>query len=353
MSIRKIGEKLRKQEKLTDKEKEEFHNFSQIHSVIIKLFITELEKIEFSKQYLITSRNKRIETIISKLCRPEKPKLDRIHDIAGVRMIFDTMESLKEFITILENTELFGFKEKENKDKNKYNYVENPKLDGYRSVHKVFYYVLDIAYSTFKGKDFNLKNKKIELQLRTKLQHIWATTVEIYDIINKSNLKTGIHNKLETEEGLFFKKCSLIFEGIEKNEKEVIENNIYEIFTKKELRKIFDKLKGIKNITNIDLPKTLGSEEPFVLITYLNEGKTTFFVAPEYEDIEKKDTFLLNASYRALEEKNTKGEYILLLLTLKDVRKLQETYPNYFLDAKEFIDILEVYKNEFIKEEDL
>lgn len=61
----------------------------------------------------------------------------------------------------------------------------------------------------------------------------------------------------------------------------------------------------------------------------------------------------MNASYRALEEKNTKGEYILLLLTLKDVRKLQETYPNYFLDAKEFIDILEIYKNEFIKEEDL
>ncbi|SQD10659.1 Uncharacterised protein [Fusobacterium necrophorum subsp. necrophorum] len=112
MSIRKIERKLRKQEKLTDKEKEEFHNFSQIHSVIIKLFITELEKIEFSKQYLITSRNKRIETIISKLCRPEKPKLDRIHDIAGVRMIFDTMESLKEFLLFLKILNYLDLKKK-------------------------------------------------------------------------------------------------------------------------------------------------------------------------------------------------------------------------------------------------
>ncbi|BEO95161.1 RelA/SpoT domain-containing protein [Fusobacterium nucleatum] len=352
MSIRKIGEKLREGIELTEEEKLEFDNFREAHNIIIKLFTIELKKVNFSKQHLIASRNKRIETIISKLCRPEKPKLDRIHDIAGTRIIFENIKSLEDYIDILENTELVNFKEKINEDKNRYNYIKNPKSDGYRSIHKVFYYSSNIPYSTLNEKSFNLENKKIELQLRTRLQHIWATTVEIYDIINKSNIKTGTHNKLETKEGLFFKKCSLVFEGIESNDVEKIKININEIFRDKDLVEIYNRLKGIKNIKNIQLPKTLGSDEVFILITDLNKGKTTFFTTDPIEKNDKQDTFLINASYRRLEEKNTKGEYILLLLTLGDIKKLKNVYPNYFLNTNKFISILKKYKDKYIKEED-
>ncbi|BEO93127.1 RelA/SpoT domain-containing protein [Fusobacterium nucleatum] len=352
MSIRKIGEKLREGIELTEEEKLEFDNFREAHNIIIKLFTIELKKVNFSKQHLTASRNKRIETIISKLCRPEKPKLDRIHDIAGTRIIFENIKSLEDYIDILENTELVNFKEKINEDKNRYNYIKNPKSDGYRSIHKVFYYSSNIPYSTLNEKRFNLENKKIELQLRTRLQHIWATTVEIYDIINKSNIKTGTHNKLETKEGLFFKKCSLVFEGIESNDVEKIKININEIFRDKDLVEIYNRLKGIKNIKNIQLPKTLGSDEVFILITDLNKGKTTFFTTDPIEKNDKQDTFLINASYRRLEEKNTKGEYILLLLTLGDIKKLKNVYPNYFLNTNKFISILKKYKDKYIKEED-
>lgn len=352
MSIRKIGEKLREGIELTEEEKLEFDNFREAHNIIIKLFTIELKKVNFSKQHLTASRNKRIETIISKLCRPEKPKLDRIHDIAGTRIIFENIKSLEDYIDILENTELVNFKEKINEDKNRYNYIKNPKSDGYRSIHKVFYYSSNIPYSTLNEKRFNLGNKKIELQLRTRLQHIWATTVEIYDIINKSNIKTGTHNKLETKEGLFFKKCSLVFEGIESNDVEKIKININKIFRDKDLVEIYNRLKGIKNIKNIQLPKTLGSDEVFILITDLNKGKTTFFTTDPIEKNDKQDTFLINASYRRLEEKNTKGEYILLLLTLGDIKKLKNVYPNYFLNTNKFISILKKYKDKYIKEED-
>lgn len=352
MSTRKIGEKLREGIELTEEEKLEFDNFREAHNIIIKLFTIELKKVNFSNQHLTASRNKRIETIISKLRRPEKPKLDRIHDIAGTRIIFENIKSLEDYIDILENTELVNFKEKINEDKNRYNYIKNPKSDGYRSIHKVFYYSSNIPYSTLNEKSFNLENKKIELQLRTRLQHIWATTVEIYDIINKSNIKTGTHNKLETKEGLFFKKCSLVFEGIESNDVEKIKININEIFRDKDLVEIYNRLKGIKNIKNIQLPKTLGSDEVFILITDLNKGKTTFFTTEPIEKNDKQDTFLINASYRRLEEKNTKGEYILLLLTLGDIKKLKNVYPNYFLNTNKFISILKKYKDKYIKEED-
>ena len=87
-------------------------------------------------------------------------------------------------------------------------------------------------------------------------------------------------------------------------------------------------------------------------MTDINKGKTTFFTTDPIEKNDKQDTFLINASYRRLEEKNTKGEYILLLLTLGDIKKLKNVYPNYFLNTNKFISILKKYKDKYIKEED-
>lgn len=39
------------------------------------------------------------------------------------------------------------------------------------------------------------KNMLIEIQFRTKLQHIWATAVEMMGIYTKTNLKSSIGNK--------------------------------------------------------------------------------------------------------------------------------------------------------------
>lgn len=45
---------------------------------------------------------------------------------------------------------------------------------------------------------------------------MWSTTVEIYDLIEYKNLKSGSFNKLKTWEGLFFKRCSKTIENFEK-----------------------------------------------------------------------------------------------------------------------------------------
>ena len=54
---------------------------------------------------------------------------------------------------------------------------------------------------------------------------------------------------------------------------------------------IYNRLKGIKNIKNIQLPKTLGSDEVFILITDLNKGKTTFFTTDPIEKMTNKTHF--------------------------------------------------------------
>ena len=65
---------------------------------------------------------------------------------------------------------------------------------------------------------FNYENKSLnfEIQIRTRLQYLWSTTVEIYDLIEYKNLKSASFNKLKTWEGLFFKRCSKVIENFEK-----------------------------------------------------------------------------------------------------------------------------------------
>jgi ppGpp synthetase/RelA/SpoT-type nucleotidyltranferase len=60
-------------------------------------------------------------------------------------------------------------------------YIGKPKDDGYRSRHLIF---------GFCGRDIsNYDGKRIELQVRTRLQHSWATAVEAVGLFRGEELK--------------------------------------------------------------------------------------------------------------------------------------------------------------------
>jgi ppGpp synthetase/RelA/SpoT-type nucleotidyltranferase len=61
-------------------------------------------------------------------------------------------------------------------------YIRKPKASGYRSLHLVYRYANKYA-PEYTG-------LQIEIQLRTELQHIWATAVETMGIILKQSLKS-------------------------------------------------------------------------------------------------------------------------------------------------------------------
>ena len=122
------------------------------------------------------------------------------------------------------------------KDKNNFlfirekNYILEPKEDGYRSIHQIFKY---------QGKkEKRLEGYQIELQIRTKLQHQWATSVEIIDSIKQQSLKTGGGDIYYRE---FFKLSSKLIEYIELN-KDI-----------SEISKELDKLRELNREFNICL----------------------------------------------------------------------------------------------------
>ena len=86
---------------------------------------------------------------------------------------------------------------------------------------------------------------------------------------------------------------------------------VNKIFAFKKYIKIFERLKNIKSIKNINLLKDYKDGDSLLLII----------------DIEV--------------EKNIK----LLLLTIKNIKKLHSAYSNYFLNNNEFIELIQIIHN--------
>jgi hypothetical protein len=66
----------------------------------------------------------------------------------------------------------------------RYPYINKPKADGYRSHHIVFDFQDDGEPDAFKG-------RRVELQIRTRLQHSWATAVEAVGVYRGEEMKAG------------------------------------------------------------------------------------------------------------------------------------------------------------------
>lgn len=310
--INKIGIKIKDGIILNSDEQEIFNYFRQIHELIFEEFY---KKIKLPDKYIVVTRLKRMESIIDKLRRPNSSKLSRIDDIAGIRIIVNNFSEIYEISELLEKLLISNNCQlKYNKD-----YIEFSKKDGYRSLHKIF---------TF---SYENKNLNFEIQIRTKLQHLWSTTVEIYDLIEYKNLKSGSFNKLKTWEGLFFKRCSKTIENFEKEKFTTSKKLVNKIFTFKKYIKIFERLKTTKSIKNINLLKDYKDGDSLLLIIDIEKGNINFLDG----EVENLVTY-----YNILEqevEKNIK----LLLLTIKNIKKLRSAYSNYFLDDDEFIKLLE------------
>ncbi len=117
---------------------------------------------------ICTYRIKRIESILSKLWRFPKMKLDTMGDIAGCRCILSTNKQVYELSNQIKSR-MTIFRERD--------YIKQPERTGYRSVHL---YVKDAT------------KRSVEIQLRTRQHHNWATLVEISDLLYDLRMKEGI-----------------------------------------------------------------------------------------------------------------------------------------------------------------
>lgn len=116
--------------------------------------------------WVVAQRLKREPTIVSKLLREPGMNLSRMADLGGCRAIVADIESVRK---VQERYMRRG------NCKKIYDYIDMPKESGYRAVHLIVEY----------------RQRLVEVQLRTEVQHNWAAMNEYLGKLMKLEVKSG------------------------------------------------------------------------------------------------------------------------------------------------------------------
>jgi putative GTP pyrophosphokinase len=278
------------------------------------------KKLKYIDETAITAqRLKRTHSIIHKLQRFESMKLSRMQDIGGLRAIVNSKTKLEKLYKAYLGTKLTHILIREN------NYILNPKNSGYRGIHLVYKYKNKL--------NPNYDGLLIELQIRTRLQHSWATAVETIGTFIGEPLKSSMGNSEWLE---FFALVSSAFAIIEKSPKLIDHNNL----TNKQL------ILKIKNISDkLKVFETLDMYKEFIKHTEkLGKGKTFYLLvldiqrqSIQYTAYPKDKLNEAIIEYSKIESKfNSEKLGQAVLVSADSVLSLKKAYPNYFLDTRVF-----------------
>lgn len=270
---------------------------------------------------LTSRRLKRITSILYKLDINPEMRLGGMQDIGGFRIVvndIDALHSVKKILTeqVPRSFDLIKIMD----------YVQTPKESGYRSIHFIYKY---------KSADSNTDGAKIELQVRTRLQHSWAMAVETAGLITRTPLKSS----MGSDEWLdFFKIVSSLFAIKEKQPilKMHIEKK-YDIYSLMkllyEVNKKFnhsDTLKALR-VSGVHAKKEKFKNGYYILNIDF-QSKIVRINAYSKDDENEAST-----AYSELEKGITDKCNAVVLVSVPKMKELQEAYPSYFLDTSEFI----------------
>jgi putative GTP pyrophosphokinase len=302
-------------------------NWRACHSYLINTFNSNLRKKlkKIDSEALVAQRLKRTPSILHKLERFRSMQLSRMQDIGGLRAIVGTPKKLNELYEAYKRSNFSHDLVSE------YDYVQSPKSSGYRSIHLVYRYKKRFG-SPYDG-------YHIELQLRTKLQHAWATAVETSG--------TFLEHSLKSSEGpdewlRFFALTGSAFSYLEGTQ--LVPE--YQYLTKKET---FEKT--LAEAKRLDIRKLLlgyslavssipqGSNKSAYYLIELNlipEEKSVKITPFKLDNLEEA-----NIAYSKAEERTRNGEPLqVVLVSAGSLDSLRRAYPNYFLDTHDFLNQL-------------
>ena len=268
---------------------------------------------KIDKKHIVVSRLKRTPSIVSKLKRFDKMKLRNMQDIAGCRAILDSTKNVYKLRRELNKSRIFKVTD----------YIEKPKDDGYRGIHLI---------GKYKDEE-NGVDYPVEIQLRSKIQHSWATAVEIVDLFTNQNLKSNDGKKEWLE---FFKLVSNEFNKIESKTYDELSDTLEQTVTYIKRLDVHKKFQAFASSLKTMEKHVEIQDDSYNLI------KVDFSQGIVNVRSYSKDLFSEAAdNYLKLEKQAAKnGKFVVALVSSSSINNLKEAYPNYFADSAVFIDNL-------------
>lgn len=304
--IDRLGEKIRGEyQSLQENTLADLQKYRTSHKETLAEVFNILCKLNrrMGKINIVTYRIKRFESIIGKLNRYPTMKFSRMWDIGGCRCIVNTNEEVYKLKKLIdESPELEIRKE--------YDYIKNPQEEGYQSLH------LFVA----------MKNSStvIELQLRNKIDHNWATLVEITDLIFDAKLKEYGENKDLLRFHFLLSKI-----------------NVLELEEKKEIARIIKKYNYLDKLSEVFSKNYINVRKQWLDIE--NSHNHNYFLIEtkrnevpkisSYKSFEEAETNYLNI-YKTTRNANV----VLTHLPKPSYQQISIAYSNYILTFHSFID---------------
>lgn len=246
--------------------------------------------------------------------------LDKLQDLGGCRFILPTITDVHALTDALRSRIPHTLRLERN-------YIAEPKPDGYRSHHLMFTYV------GRKGRVIH-DGCRIEVQVRTRLQHSWATTVEAVGLFRGEQLK----NHQGSGEWLrLFELMSGEFADAEWCPvPNTVSNEVQRRREITDLAKSLDALGVLESVSlgfkETDFPLAPGYRPSHYLIRYNHTDKTVRvdpYNAPtaatrSYDTAERLDNMTSDTSLTVV------------LVEVDKLDSLKAAYPNYFGDVDLF-----------------
>lgn len=323
----------------TDEDLEVIDNWRSSHSQplqTIKMMLKGRAK-NVDEKAVVAQRLKRLPSIRAKLQR-ETLRLQQMQDLGGCRAIMTNMEAVKELVRIFKegiekNPKLPGLKRHELVDEK--DYIANPKADGYRSIHYVYAYRTNTAHlACFDG-------HLIEIQIRTQLQHAWATAVEIVDTFTGQSLKSALKTQIGDPNWRRFFICmsaELAFR----------ERTTHVPGTTKSRADVRKEIRALSILTDVEAVleglgaavKLIGDapdKDAAAYVLELNARDRSVYVSSfSHRDLEKAKTHFFE-----VEKKYADSPFIQVVqVSVERMEALQTAFPNYYLDTTRFIRVL-------------
>jgi hypothetical protein len=274
---------------------------------------------------ITAQRIKRMTSIEAKLRRFPTMTLSQMQDIGGCRAIVASasdVHALRQSYASSEIKHTLGQVD---------DYIKAPKNSGYRGVHLIYRYFSD------KKDDYN--SLKIELQLRSQLQHAWATAVETVGAFVQQALKSSIGEQewlrffCLTGTAIALREKSPPVPGTPLSYHELV-SELRDYAGKLDIQ---NKLDAFGNALNVfESPRT--KNEHYFLIEVNHRTKQLNVSGFKQNQSELATTKYLEVEKKIRQMDASSADAV--LVSVDSVAALRRAYPNYFLDTKVFLELM-------------
>ncbi|WP_210494447.1 RelA/SpoT domain-containing protein [Pantoea ananatis] len=320
-------------------------NFRELHLYPLMLMKNHLARAsqKIDKKIIVARRLKRLATIIDKLERPSLDggassnsiKMTRMQDIGGCRAIVKSID------------QLIALKDRLLKSRSIHKVIKEtsyltPKDSGYGGIH--------LIYSCFDSSEdkFPWKKTKIEVQLRTQLQHAWATSLEIIDTLENIKLKTSNEGHEEWRRFFYISGCLVAHD-----EKACVLKADVVAEYQKEIKILEETLSVRKKLGSYVFSLSVTSNDVFknkIPKNHKGHYLVTMRRVKDGDEPDKKkfavtvNAYSLNQADDALEDLKKDDANpevtIAVLLATESVKSLKKAYPNYLGSTNQFTKFL-------------